>query len=108
QEILDAARRAIASDGIVVVSAAASGATSGLLGKAERWLPYEELERLTKTTFQSVAFLAQTPFVGFAVVSLSLTSAPVPSLDNALLGGESDQVDYYIALCGAAETLATL
>lgn len=108
QEILDGARRAIASDGVCVVSSAASLTTSGLLARPERSLAYADLERLTHAAFPSVAFLAQTPFVGFAVVSLSLSAPPVPSLDNALLDGESDQVDYYVAICGAEETLAAL
>lgn len=108
QEILDAARRAIAADGIAVISSAASMTTSGLLGRSESSIPYSELERLTRGTFQSVSFVAQTPFVGFAVVSLSLSAPPVPSLDNALLDGESDQVDYYVALCGSSETIASL
>lgn len=108
QEILDGARRAIAADGVAVVASAATLAPSGLLGRPERCLSYSELERYARSAFQSVTFLAQTPFVGFAVVNLALSKPPVPSLDNALLDGESDQVDYYVALCGAEGTLASL
>lgn len=108
QEILEGARRAIAADGLAIVSSAASQSPSGLLSRPERSLSYADLERFTRGAFPSVTFLAQTPFVGFAVVSLSLSTAPIPSLDNALLNGESDEVDYYVALCGAEGTLASL
>lgn len=108
QELLQGVRRVLSPQGVALVLCANQEHCSGLL-KAQRGdLPFADFSEAVHSTFEQVLLVAQTPFVGYAVVHLHLTEPPVPALDNGFLTGGSDQADYYIALAGRAEALESL
>lgn len=100
--------RSISSRGIAVFCTQNDEVSTGLLGAKRANLRFEQFSETLEQAFEQHLLLGQAPFLGYSVVSLDLDQPPEPILDNAYLGGEADDPDFYIALCGSAETLAEL
>lgn len=107
QRLLAGVRRSIGSRGLAMICAASSDKTSGLLGVSTSSISYGDLQDFAEQAFDEVMMLGQAPFVGYAVVSLTLDAPPEPCLDNEFLS-EPESADRFIALCGSQEVLSTL
>lgn len=106
QRLLQGVKRSIGQRGLAFVCCPSNVSTSGLLGTQPGQLGFAELDELTGAVFEETILLGQAPFVGYAVVSLSLDEPPEPCLDNEFLGGEADPADLFIAICGSEEALS--
>ncbi len=104
--LLSGVRRSIGQRGLAFICCASNETTSGLLGVSPSQLSYGEIDELTAEVFDDTMLLGQAPFVGYAVVSLSLEDPPEPCLDNEFLGGEAEAADLLIFVCGSEEALA--
>jgi chromosome segregation ATPase len=82
--------------------------TTGLLGARRGNTDYDSFCESVEDVFEASIMLGQTPFVGYSVVQFDLEHPPEPALDNAYLNGEGEAPDFYIALCGSSDALASL
>lgn len=101
-------RRAVGSHGIALIACSSDESVSGLLGTRRGMLGFTEFSEAVHATFERVLLVAQTPFIGYAVVHLDLEEPPEPALDNGYLTGESDGADFYIAIAGRTEVVDAL
>jgi len=97
--ILRSIERHLPEDGCALVACPSDESVSGLFGVRPGKLSFDGFSALVHDSFESVKLLAQTPFVGMAVVHLDLSAPPEPALDNGFLAGEADELDLYLAIC---------
>lgn len=107
-KLVSGVARALNPRGVAVFCASNREHTTGLLGATRGSVDYDALVEATEESFEVVSILGQSPFLGYSVVSLELDHPPEPVLDNAYLGGEGETADFYIALCGSADSMAHL
>lgn len=108
QKLISGVARCLSPRGVAIFCASNTDHSTGLLGAQRGAVDYDALVEATEERFEVVRILGQSPFLGYSVVSLELDHPPEPALDNAYLGGEGETADYYIALCGPAESMAHL
>ncbi|HSC86629.1 MAG TPA: hypothetical protein VLC09_05135 [Polyangiaceae bacterium] len=107
-ELLAGIRRAIGAQGVALVSCSSDEQSSGLLGARRGSLRFARFSEAVHGVFERVLLVAQTPFVGYAVVHLDLEGPPEPALDNGYLTGGADDADFYIAIAGRSEAVEAL
>lgn len=108
EDLLERVRPALGNQGVVIINAANTEQSSGLLGSRPGTVGYTAFVSVVRRVFERAIFMAQTPFVGYAVVALELDEAPLPAMDNGFLDGRADVADSYVAFAGSAEALANL
>lgn len=108
RELVQGIRRAIGAQGVALVACSSDEGASGLFGSKRGSLRFAQFSEAVHATFEQVLLVAQTPFVGYAVVHLDLDAPPEPALDNGYLTGEAEKADYYVAIAGRAEVLDAL
>lgn len=101
-------RRSLNQQGIAIFCARNTESTTGLLGASRGRVDYDTFCDAVEDEFDATIMLGQSPFLGYSVVQFGLEQPPEPALDNAYLGGESDPPDYYMAVCGSEEVIASL
>ncbi len=94
--------------GVAVIATASEDEPSGFLGVTSGKVGYDVFNQWIEENFESSLVLAETPFIGCALIDLGAEGAVAPSLDNGYLNGAADRVDYYIAIAGSADAVARL
>jgi predicted nucleic acid-binding Zn-ribbon protein len=95
--VLDEARRALGSDGVVVVASLPEGGAVPLEPGAKPSLGYYDLEELCAARFARVRMFGRGPFLGYTLAALDEGSAEV-SLDTRLLDGDPPPPEAFIAV----------
>jgi chromosome segregation ATPase len=102
---LNEVRRVVGASGHVVVTS--PNPTCGLrLGQRMETSPmdYYEMYNLLASMFPSVQMVGQSPFVGYAVADLAFDDPELQvSFDTSLLGGETEEIECFLAVCGERE-----
>ncbi len=106
--LVSGVRRSLNQQGVAIFCARNPETTTGLLGASRGRVDYDSFCDAVEDEFDASIMLGQSPFLGYSVVQFGLEQPPEPALDNAYLGGESDPPDYYMAVCGTEEVLASL
>jgi chromosome segregation ATPase len=107
-KLVSGVARALSPRGVAVFCASSADHSTGLLGATRGAVDYDALVEATEERFEVVRILGQSPFLGYSVVDLELDHPPEPALDNAYLGGVGETADFYIAVCGSADSMAHL
>lgn len=108
RELLRGLKRALSAQGVAIIACSSDETSSGLLGVQRGELRFSQFSESVHATFEQVLLVAQTPFVGYAVVHLDLDAPPEPALDNGFLTGSADGADFYVAIAGRTEVIDAL
>lgn len=108
QDLLALVPDLLAPGGVAVIATASEDEVTGFLGGSRGKIGYDTFQEWLEETFESSVLLAETPFVGCAIVDLTAEGVVAPSLDNGYLHGAADRVDHYVGLAGSREALAAL
>lgn len=95
--VLDEARRALGSDGIVAVASHPTEAPIPLEGKSANGPGYYELHDALSARFSHVYMLGRGPFLGYAIAGLTQSAEGI-TLDTRLMPGEPSPAEAYIAV----------
>jgi hypothetical protein len=104
-ELVSGVRRAVGAQGIAIIACSSDEGGSGLLGQRRGALRFAAFSETVHSAFERVLLVAQTPFVGYAVVHLDLDNPPEPALDNGFLNAGGENADYYVAIAGRGEAV---
>lgn len=107
-KLVSGVARSLSPRGVAVFCASNPDHSTGLLGATRGAVDYDALVEATEERFEVVRILGQSPFLGYSVVDLELDHPPEPALDNAYLDGMGETADFYIAVCGSADSMAHL
>jgi len=107
-ELVQGLRRALGHQGVALIACSSDDSSSGLLGSRKGALRFSAFSETVHAAFERVLLVAQTPFVGYAVVHLDFEGPPEPALDNGFLTGGADAADFYIAVAGRSEAIEGL
>ncbi len=103
EALLGQVRRVLEQDGVAVIALPNRDATGGLSGAAPPSLGYYDLYDLCASLWPNVRMYGQSPFVGYAVAEFAAAGDDgAVSFDASLVGGESEEVEFFLAICGEA------
>jgi chromosome segregation ATPase len=102
--VLDEARRALGSEGVVVIASEPEEGPVPLEAGAKPSVGFYDLEDLCLARFANVRMLGRGPFVGYTVASLDEGSDDV-SLDTRLIDGDPPRPEAFIAVASDSEVV---
>jgi predicted nucleic acid-binding Zn-ribbon protein len=100
--LLDEARRALGSEGVVVVASEPAEGPVPLERGARASVGFHDLEELCQARFASVRMLGRGPFVGYTLATLDEGSDDV-TLDTRLIDGDPPKPEAFIAVASDSE-----
>ncbi|MFO0648709.1 MAG: hypothetical protein U0326_20880 [Polyangiales bacterium] len=100
--LLDEARRALGSEGVVVVASEPDEGPVPLERAARASVGFHDLEELCQARFASVRMLGRGPFVGYTLATLDEGSDDV-TLDTRLIDGDPPRPEAFIAVASDSE-----
>jgi chromosome segregation ATPase len=95
--VLDEARRALGSDGVVVVASQPEDGPAPLEPGSKASLSYYDLEDLCAARFAKVRMLGRGPFLGYTLATLDEAGDDV-SLDTRLIDGDPPPPEAFVAV----------
>jgi hypothetical protein len=99
--VLDEARHALGSAGVVAVGAHPNSATATLEAGPKSALELDELEELCAARFGNVHLLGRGPFVGYAIASL-FEAPDGLDVDTRLIDGDPPMPEAFVAIASDA------
>lgn len=100
--LLDEVRRALGSEGVVVVASEPDEGPVPLERAARASVGFHDLEELCQARFASVRMLGRGPFVGYTLATLDEGSDDV-TLDTRLIDGDPPRPEAFIAVASDSE-----
>ncbi len=100
--LLDEARRALGSEGVVVVASEPEEGPVPLERGARSSVGFYDLEELCQARFASVRMLGRGPFVGYTLATLDEGSDDV-SLDTRLIDGDPPKPEAFVAVASDSD-----
>lgn len=100
--VLDEARRALGSDGVVVVASQPEDAAAPLEPGVKPSLSYYDLEDLCAARFARVRMLGRGPFLGYTLATLDEAGDDV-ALDTRLIDGDPPPPEAFVAVASDGE-----
>ncbi|MFO0608519.1 MAG: hypothetical protein U0324_35465 [Polyangiales bacterium] len=100
--VLDEARRALGSDGVVVVASQPEDGAAPLEPGAKTSLGFYDLEDLCAARFARVRMFGRGPFLGYTLASLDEAGEDV-ALDTRLLDGDPPPPEAFVAVASDGE-----